>query len=103
MNTKFEHKALTQPGTIHDRPVCHCHQVSESEIRSVIEQDCVDTVESVGLRTGAGTGCGACQCKIQRLINGLPIDCGPCGFCDGCGTIRKLCSCAADRGTNLYG
>jgi len=76
-----------------DPIVCHCHQVRESEVRAVIERDSEDGVEGVGQRLGAGTGCGACRCKVQRLLAGLPINCGPCGFCTGCGTIKKLCTC----------
>lgn len=76
-----------------DVVVCHCHEIHESEIRSVIEQDCENSVEGVGRRTCAGTGCGACRCKIQRLLNGQPINCGPCAFCPGCRSIMKLCTC----------
>lgn len=88
-------KNQTTPLTANDPLVCRCLQVRESEIKSVVEQDCVNSVEAISRRTDAGTGCGACRCKIQRVINGQPINCGPCGFCDGCGTIKKLCSCAA--------
>ncbi|MBG86556.1 MAG: hypothetical protein CMO80_06615 [Verrucomicrobiales bacterium] len=96
MNSTWE-QTKAQQAPARDQIVCHCHQIRASEIQSVIEQDCVETVEDIGRRTNAGTGCGSCQCKIQRLLNGLPVDCSPCGFCDGCGTIRKLCVCPVDQ------
>ena len=80
-----------------DPEVCHCHSVRASEIQSVIDEDCEDTVEGVGRRTSAGTGCGACRCKIQRMLAGMPLTCGPCGFCTGCGTIKKLCTCPTEE------
>ena len=75
--------------------MCHCHQVMESEIKSVIHDDCVDNIKDIGLRTKAGTACTGCQCKLQRLLAGKPLNCGSCSFCHGCNSIRALCACEA--------
>lgn len=90
--TATETITQTKPQT-GDQLVCHCHQVTESEIKSVIHNDCVDNVKDIGLRTKAGTGCTGCHCKIQRLLAGKPLNCGSCSFCHGCKSIRALCAC----------
>lgn len=48
--------------------VCTCFEVSEEEIREAIKKGAT-TVEAVGDETNAGTGCGACQSRIQELID----------------------------------
>lgn len=78
-----------------DPVICHCHQVRASDIRSAITRHDADSVEMVSLCTRAGTGCGACRCRVQRLVAGLPAECGPCAFCPGCNSIKKLCTCDA--------
>jgi len=49
--------------------VCDCNQVTEEEIKKAIN-DGASTVDSVGEATGAGTGCGSCQCTIEELLEG---------------------------------
>lgn len=79
-----------------DSVVCHCHQVRASDIKAAIGLLDADSVEKVSLCTRAGTGCGACRCRVQRMLAGLPATCGgPCGFCTGCNSIKKLCTCDA--------
>ena len=78
-----------------DSVVCHCHQVRASEIKSAMRAHRLDSVEAVTLCTRAGSGCGACRCRVQRMVMGLPTDCGPCAFCTGCNSIKKLCTCDA--------
>lgn len=51
-----------------DRIVCHCLQVTESDIRTAIVADCVREVVDVMRSTGAGTGCTACRARIQELV-----------------------------------
>ena len=49
--------------------VCLCHGVNERTVVRLV-QDGVDTVEGIGRRCGAGTGCGACVEEIEDLIAG---------------------------------
>ncbi len=76
--------------------ICACNSVSELEVRTAIEINGASTVSEVSAQTKAGTCCGACQCRIRRVLNGLPAACGgACSRCDGCGFIAKLCTCEA--------
>ncbi len=60
-----------------------------------IDEGDAQLVEEVSRLTSAGAGCGSCQCRIQRLLTGLPAESGPCAQCPGCGSIRTLCECHA--------
>jgi len=75
-----------------DTLVCHGFQVTASAIRKAIDEGDAQLVEEVSRLTSAGAGCGSCQCRIQRLLAGLPAESGPC---PGCGSIRTLCECHA--------
>jgi bacterioferritin-associated ferredoxin len=47
--------------------VCHCHHVSDREIRKCAEAgDC--TVSDIGRSCAAGTGCGGCRPEIARIV-----------------------------------
>ncbi|MDP7011502.1 MAG: (2Fe-2S)-binding protein [Verrucomicrobiota bacterium] len=78
-----------------DTLICHCHQVSASSILKAIDKGKAETIEEVTRLTAAGSGCGSCQCRIQRLLAGLPTECGPCALCPGCGHVKTLCRCEA--------
>ena len=52
--------------------VCICWAVTEAQIRRCIAEG-ASTVEDVGDRCAAGTGCGSCHERIGRLL----------GFSDG--------------------
>jgi bacterioferritin-associated ferredoxin len=59
--------------------VCICHPTSERDLEAVID-DGARTVQEIGQRCGAGTGCGACVEELRdRLVtrggNGCPRDC----------------------------
>jgi len=59
--------------------VCICHPASEREIDAVID-DGARTVQEVGQKCGAGTGCGACVDEIRDRLtskgsNSCPRDC----------------------------
>ncbi|MCS1408369.1 MAG: hypothetical protein M2R45_01544 [Verrucomicrobia subdivision 3 bacterium] len=73
--------------------ICYCNDVPASTIRAAIDSGAGISMESLKQVTGAGAGCGACQCRLQRMLLGLPVGCGPCGFCNGCGLIQRLCTC----------
>tara|TARA_Y100000588_G_scaffold107758_1_gene117982 strand:- start:738 stop:1022 length:285 start_codon:yes stop_codon:yes gene_type:complete len=78
-----------------DTLICHCFQVTASAIRQAIDEGDAARVEEVSRLTAAGSGCGSCQCRIERLLAGLPAECGPCALCPGCGSVRTLCDCHA--------
>jgi bacterioferritin-associated ferredoxin len=61
--------------------VCICHPTSDRDLEAVID-DGARTVEEVGQRCGAGTGCGACVEELHERLttrgaNGCPRDCAP--------------------------
>ena len=78
-----------------DTLICHCYQVTASSIIRAIDEGNAETIEEVTRLTSAGNGCGSCQCRIQRLLAGMPAECGPCSLCPGCGHIKNLCLCQA--------
>tara|TARA_Y100001960_G_scaffold316222_1_gene382855 strand:+ start:2228 stop:2515 length:288 start_codon:yes stop_codon:yes gene_type:complete len=78
-----------------DTLICHCYQVKASTILDAINVGDAETISEVTSQTYAGSGCGSCQCRIQRLLAGLPAECGPCALCPGCGHIKTLCHCQA--------
>jgi len=80
--------------TATDRKVCHCHGVMESTLREIIDQHGVATVEHLADHTPAGTGCQACQCRLQRMVRGMPAVCGGrFDQCGNCGCINAICGC----------
>ena len=78
-----------------DTLICHCYQVTASAIRRAIDEGDAELVEEGSRMTSAGAGCGSCQCRIQRLLAGLPAECGSCALCPGCGFVKTLCHCQA--------
>ncbi|HEU4729715.1 MAG TPA: (2Fe-2S)-binding protein, partial [Kofleriaceae bacterium] len=61
--------------------VCICHPTSDRDLDAVID-DGARTLQEIGERCGAGTGCGACVEELRdRLVNrganGCPRDCAP--------------------------
>ncbi|MCR9163527.1 MAG: (2Fe-2S)-binding protein [Nannocystaceae bacterium] len=50
-----------------DRVLCQCMNVTEREIKRVIRAG-ADSVDAVGERCEAGTGCGSCRGGIDILI-----------------------------------
>ena len=73
--------------------VCHCFEVTESEIRRVIDTVDSQSVEDVRRHTAAGDGCTACHCRIRRMLAGLPASCGIYEVCAGCGFAETECAC----------
>jgi bacterioferritin-associated ferredoxin len=47
--------------------VCHCHYVSDREIRQCAQAGAC-TVSEVGRACGAGTGCGGCRPEIANIV-----------------------------------
>jgi bacterioferritin-associated ferredoxin len=59
--------------------ICLCHATSDRELDAVID-DGARTVQEIGRRCGAGTGCGACVDELRdrlhsRGANDCPRDC----------------------------
>lgn len=61
--------------------VCLCKAASDSDIREAIE-DGAQSVDGVGTRCGAGTGCGSCRRVIHRLLEQSGQRCA--GGCSDC-------------------
>ena len=49
--------------------LCTCYNVSENEVRRVITENSLTTVEEVTNFTKAGGGCGRCIPKIQAILD----------------------------------
>lgn len=50
-----------------DRELCHCMRVTEREVKLAIRAG-ASTVDEVGERCEAGTGCGSCRGGIEVLL-----------------------------------
>lgn len=46
---------------------CSCHAVRDQIVRTAIAAGAT-TVEEIGDRCGAGTGCGGCRILLERLL-----------------------------------
>lgn len=62
-----------------ERRVCNCHKVSDVVLLAAIAEG-ADSVEALGEKTKAGTGCGSCRGELAQLIaqrpkpaNSLPL------------------------------
>jgi NAD(P)H-nitrite reductase large subunit len=49
------------------RLICYCFRVEKSRIIAAIEEGCA-TVEDLGRRTRACTGCGGCRPDLEDLL-----------------------------------
>ena len=56
---------------LEDAKLCVCYNVSENEVRRVITENQLTTVEEVTNFTKAGGGCGKCKVKIQAILDEL--------------------------------
>ena len=54
---------------LEDAKLCVCYNVSENEVRRVIVENSLTTVEEVTNFTKAGGGCGRCKPKIQAILD----------------------------------
>lgn len=74
--------------------LCHCAGVTEATVRVAVDIHGVTTVEEVVCATGAGSGCRACHCRIQRVLGGMPAQCGGrFDWCHQCSCVRAVCRC----------
>ena len=56
---------------LEDEKLCTCYDVSENEVRRVIAENQLTTVEEVTNFTKAGGGCGRCKPKIEAILKEL--------------------------------
>ena len=56
---------------LEDATLCTCYNVSENEVRRVITENQLTTVEEVTNFTKAGGGCGKCREKIEKILKEL--------------------------------
>ena len=54
---------------LEDEKLCTCYNVSENEVRRVITENSLTTVEEVTNFTKAGGGCGRCKPRIQAILD----------------------------------
>ena len=56
---------------LEDHIVCTCFGISENEIRRVVAENSLDTVDAVTNYCKAGGGCGMCREAVQNLIDAV--------------------------------
>ncbi|HRR34777.1 MAG TPA: Fe-S cluster assembly protein NifU [Kiritimatiellia bacterium] len=61
----------TMVKNLEDHIVCTCFGVSENEIRRVVTENSLTTVDEVTNFCKAGGGCGMCRDDIQSIIDGV--------------------------------
>jgi NifU-like protein len=49
--------------------ICTCFGVTEERIEAEISLNGLTTVDEVGVKTNAGTGCGSCRMLIEELLD----------------------------------
>ena len=54
---------------LEDELLCTCYNVSENEVRRVVTENRLTTVEEVVNYTKAGGGCGRCIPKIRKILD----------------------------------
>ena len=54
---------------LEDEKLCTCYDVSENDVRRVIAENSLTSVEEVTNFTKAGGGCGRCRPKIQAILD----------------------------------
>lgn len=55
--------------------VCICHAVTDRDLHDAATSGAC-TLEEVGQRTRAGTGCGTCHERIQAVLSGGAVSVG---------------------------
>jgi NifU-like protein len=58
----------TKVKNLEEKMVCNCFGVSENEMRRVIIENNLSTVEAVTDFTKAGGACGKCRPDIERIL-----------------------------------
>ena len=58
---------------LEDEKLCMCFDVSENEVRRVITENGLTSVEEVTNFTKAGGGCGGCKDRIQAILDEINV------------------------------
>ncbi len=53
--------------------ICTCFGVEEETIEEIVARENLSSVESVGEKCSAGTGCGSCQPLIQEILDSVEV------------------------------
>ena len=64
-------RAATGPAP--EQSLCVCHGVGAGAITAAVRAGC-GSVDAIGARTKAGTGCGSCRPEIARLLASLRVE-----------------------------
>jgi bacterioferritin-associated ferredoxin len=67
--------------------VCSCFATSERDVDATIREG-ADSVEAIGARCGAGTGCGACKDELAERLGGTGH--GACQSATSGGAVMPL-------------
>ena len=67
---KFPADNLGKTYPVKDQVVCLCYDVPASAVREAVDVSGARTVEEVATLTRAGSSCGACKCRVERLVAG---------------------------------
>jgi bacterioferritin-associated ferredoxin len=55
--------------------VCLCHPTSDRDVDAIIDEG-ARTVEEIGRRCGAGTGCGTCVVELRDRLQAKGAEAG---------------------------
>jgi bacterioferritin-associated ferredoxin len=66
--------------------VCLCHVVTDKQVKAAIS-DGATSVDDVGERTRAGTGCGGCREEVHSILDSAGVSCE--GGCPDCPRRRE--------------
>lgn len=47
---------------------CICRGVTQTEVRACVVHDGASSVDDIGEKCGAGTGCGMCHDRLQAML-----------------------------------
>lgn len=56
---------------VDDQIICRCCFVHESIIRDVIAENGLNNVDQIGYHCHAGTRCGGCRSKLERILEDI--------------------------------
>jgi NifU-like protein len=85
--------------TLNGEVVCKCYGVTEKEIRRVVQENDLHTLEEVTNYTKAGGGCGMCHDRIEQILADLheekvtkekPVAAAPADAGPGLSNIEKM-------------
>ena len=51
-----------------DRKICFCHNVNESQIRHLIQEEGARSLEEIQAQLKASTGCGGCEIEVRQIL-----------------------------------